>query len=444
MVDFQSNEINIAAYDWDLDGKAECVLRGGDGMVIHQADGTRYVVGDPTQNTRNQLGFGGGGHFTRVGAEYLLYLNGETGKPYSVSEYPLKRFEDGETDLEKAWGDGYGHRSNKHFFGAPYLDGRKPSIFLARGIYTRHKMIAYDVDPATHRLVERWRWINNQPGSPWYGQGYHNYSIADVDWDGRDEIVFGSMVIDDNGRGLSTSGLGHGDSHHVGDFNPYVYGQEIVACNEDRPSNNYRDATTSKLYYRVTGSTDDGRAIAGNFSNDYPGAQFITSHDSGSLISTVTNGHIDGASPTNDVAQNFRIYWDGDLLDETFNGQAVRNSAGVIYKFNIYRHPNQQRHQGYSLFPRRHSWRLARGDNTTRRRQQEHTHILYVNTYQLPTVHAASRPTIPQRDGMADERLQPDTTPQLLPGRVGRYYAGSAIANNDQPRGSYRQHRHKP
>ncbi|WP_302988208.1 autotransporter-associated beta strand repeat-containing protein [uncultured Muribaculum sp.] len=333
MVDFQSNEINIAAYDWDLDGKAECVLRGGDGMVIHQADGTKYVVGDPTQNTRNQLGFGGGGHFTRVGAEYLLYLNGETGKPYSVSEYPLKRFEDGETDLEKAWGDGYGHRSNKHFFGAPYLDGRKPSIFLARGIYTRHKMIAYDVDPATHRLVERWRWINNQPGSPWYGQGYHNYSIADVDWDGRDEIVFGSMVIDDNGRGLSTCGLGHGDSHHVGDFNPYVYGQEIVACNEDKPSNNYRDATTSKIYYRVTGSTDDGRAIAGNFSNDYPGAQFITSHDSGSLISTVTNGHIDGASPTNDVAQNFRIYWDGDLLDETFNGQAVRNSAGVIYKF---------------------------------------------------------------------------------------------------------------
>ena len=245
----------------------------------------------------------------------------------------MKRLEDGETDLEKAWGDGYGHRSNKHFFGAPYLDGRKPSIFLARGIYTRHKMIAYDVDPATHKLVERWRWINNQPGSPWYGQGYHNYSIADVDWDGRDEIVFGSMVIDDNGRGLSTSGLGHGDSHHVGDFNPYVYGQEIVACNEDRPSNNYRDATTSKLYYRVTGSTDDGRAIAGNFSNDYPGAQFITSHDSGSLISTVTNGHIDGASPTNDVAQNFRIYWDGDLLDETFNGQAVRNSAGVIYKF---------------------------------------------------------------------------------------------------------------
>lgn len=170
MVDFQSNELNIAAYDWDGDGRAECVLRGGDGMVIHQADGSEYVVGDHTQNTRNQLGQGGGGHFTRVGNEYLIYMDGISAKPYCVTDYPLPRFEAGETDLNAAWGDGYGHRSNKHFFGAPYLDGRNPSIFLARGIYTRHKMIAYDVDPATHQLIERWRWnCNTRQPMVWPG-----------------------------------------------------------------------------------------------------------------------------------------------------------------------------------------------------------------------------------------------------------------------------------
>ncbi len=331
MMDFQSNEFNIAAYDWDLDGKAECVLRAADNTVIHKADGSKQVIGDPN-NTKGQYGTGGGGFFTNGGAEYLLYLNGETGEPYQVKEYPLKRFEAGESNLQAAWGDGYGHRSSKHFFGAPYFDGRQPSIFLARGIYTRHKMIAYDVNPVTHELIERWRWFNNTPG-PWYGQGYHNYSVADVDWDGRDEIVFGSMVIDDNGLGLSTTGLGHGDSHHVGDLNPYIYGQEVVACNEDLPNNNYRDATTSKIYYRTTATSDDGRAIAGNFSNEYPGSQFITSHDSESLISTVTNGHLAGASPTNDVAQNFRIFWDGDLLDETFNYSNGKNTAGAVYKF---------------------------------------------------------------------------------------------------------------
>ena len=264
MADFQNNEQNIVAYDWDQDGKAEALMRASDGTVIHMADGTECVIGDKTKNYLAATS--SGQWFVHQGNEYLVYMNGETGKPYQVMDYPLKRLENGETDLEKAWGDGYGHRSTKHFFGAPYLDGRHPSIFLARGIYTRHKMIALDVDPATHELTERWRWNCNDSSSPWYGNGYHNYAVADVDWDGRDEICFGSMVIDDNGKGLSTTGLGHGDAQHHGDFNPYIHGHEIFACLEDNPGNNYRDATTSKIYYRYNSSDDDGRCIAGNFS----------------------------------------------------------------------------------------------------------------------------------------------------------------------------------
>ena len=325
MGDFQNNEQNIIAYDWDQDGRAEAVMRAADGTTIHMADGTTYVVGDATKNYRSATG-GGTNWFMHDGAEYLVYMDGATGKPYQVMDYPLKRLETGETDLNAAWGDGYGHRSSKHFFGAPCLDGRKASIFLARGIYTRHKMIALDVNPDTHELTERWRWYNNTPG-PWYGQGYHNYAIADVDWDGRDEICFGSMVIDDNGHGLSTTGLGHGDAQHHGDFNPYIHGHEIYACNEDRPDNNYRDATTSKIYYRQTSDKDDGRGMMGNFSNEYPGCLGRSGHDT--AISSVTNEHIPVDIPF-DV--NFRIYWDGDLLEETFNGTGTRNSTGRIYK----------------------------------------------------------------------------------------------------------------
>ena len=325
MADFQNNEQNIIAYDWDEDGRAEAVMRASDGTVIHMADGTTYEIGDPTKNYLAATSTGQ--WFVHEGQEFLVYMDGATGKPYQVMDYPLKRLEAGETSLDAAWGDGYGHRSTKHFFGAPCLDGRKASIFLARGIYTRHKMVALDVNPDTHELTERWRWTNNTPGSSWYAQGYHNYSIADVDWDGRDEICFGSMVIDDNGHGLSTTGLGHGDAHHVGDFNPYIHGQELYACNEDRPDNNYRDATTSKIYYRQTSSNDDGRAMMGNFSNDYPGCLGRSGHDT--AISSVTNEHI-----PEDIAfdVNFRIYWDGDLLEETFNGTGTRNSTGRIYK----------------------------------------------------------------------------------------------------------------
>lgn len=336
MGDFQNNEQNIVGYDWDMDGKAEVVMRLEEGSTVHMADDTTYTIGangkngSSWTNYREPKASGSVEWFTHYGKEFLWYCEGATGKPYQCIEFPLKRLEDGETDLKAAWGDGYGHRSSKYFFGAPYLDGKHPSIFLGRGIYTRHKFIAYDVDPKTHDLKVRWKWTNNQPGSPWYGQGYHNYIVADVDWDGRDEIVWGSMVIDDNGMGLSTTGLGHGDAQHIGDFNPYIHGQEMFACNEDNPSNNYRDATTSKIYYRKTDTNDDGRCLAGNFYNDFPGAVGHSAHDT--PISTVTNEHV--STNTNGLSMNFRIYWDGDLLEECFNNTEVtKPGVGTIATF---------------------------------------------------------------------------------------------------------------
>lgn len=341
MGDFQNNEINIAAYDWDCDGKAEVVFRAADGTQIHQADGTVYTVGDASVNYRSG-GWPSGQWFMRWGKEYLIYANGETGQPYDDIEYPLKRVEDANNPngllsgsrydnlINAEWGDGYGHRSSKYFFAAPYLDGIHPSIFLARGIYTKHKMITYDVDPATHKLKERWRW--NDLGGSWYGQGYHNMGIADVDMDGRDEIVYGSMVIDDNGYGLSTTGLGHGDSQHCGDFDPYSHGLEIFACNEDNPNNNFRDATTSKIYYRTTGGNDDGRANCGNFIDEYPGSEGISSRDS-NLIGGASHKGITGDDKgTVSITQNFRVYWDGDLCDESFDYNNGKNSRGAIFK----------------------------------------------------------------------------------------------------------------
>jgi hypothetical protein len=336
MGDFQNNEQNIVGYDWDMDGKAEVVMRLEEGSVIHMADGSTYTIGADGKNGTSWTNYrspktGGVEWFTCYGKEFLVYCNGTSGVPYQVIDFPCKRFESGESDLNKAWGDGYGHRSSKFFFGAPYLDGRKPSIFVGRGIYTRHKFVALDVDPATHKLTERWRWMNNQAGSPWYGQGYHNYAIVDVDWDGRDEIVWGSMVIDDNGKGLSTTGLGHGDAQHHGDLNPYVHGQEGFFCNESQPANNYRDLTTSKLYYRMTDGRDDGRCMAGNFLNTVPGAVGHSAHDT-PPISLVEGKHLDIINSTSGIADNFRCYWDGDLQEETFNYSNGKNTAGAVYK----------------------------------------------------------------------------------------------------------------
>ena len=334
MASLNSTEINIIAYDWDEDGKAEVVLRGADNMIVYGPDGkkTLYNIGTPDVNTRNKMSSHTDSQYawTHTGAEYLVYMNGETGALLQQIAYPLPRLESGESSEKSAWGDDYGHRSTKHFLGAPFLDGRKASLFLARGIYTRHKMIAMNLDPKTHKWTERWRWNNNSSGSSWYGNGYHNFIIADVDEDGRDEIVYGSMVIDDNGKGLSTTGLGHGDAQHVSDFDPYRPGLEFFGCNEDNPGMNYRDATTSKLYVRTTASKDDGRGLMGNFSNNYPGSQGRSV--SSGLYSSVTDKVIESLTGDSFIQWgdlNFRIYFDGDLCSEILNSPGTAKEAKV-------------------------------------------------------------------------------------------------------------------
>ncbi len=334
MGDFQNNEQNIVGYDWNCDGKSEVIMRLAEGSTIHYADGTSYTIGADGKNGTswyNYRGATGGGTnwFMCIGKEFLVYCDGETGKILDIIDYPLARLEPGETYLS-AWGkDDGGHRASKFFFGAPYLDGHKPSIFLARGIYTQIKMCAYDVNPSTNKLVKRWDW-RQTAGGYWMWQGYHNFGIADVDEDGRDEIVYGSMVIDDCGKGLSTTGLGHGDAQHCSDFNPYTKGLEIYACNEDQPGNNYRDATTSKIYHRFNAGNDDGRAMMGNFTDAFPGSIGCSSREG--AISSVTYGAVQGMTTTG-INTNFRIYWDGDLCSETFNGEKTNDSPGVIAKY---------------------------------------------------------------------------------------------------------------
>lgn len=343
MVSLNSTEINVIAYDWDMDGKAEVVLRGADNMIVYGSDGRRqlYTIGDMTVNTRNTFDPANGAQYawTHTGSEYLLYMNGQTGALYQQMDYPLKRLEYAST-LPAEWGGrGYGHNSSKYFFGAPYFDGRKPSLFMARGIYGTHKMIAMDLRDG--QWTETWRWNCRDTSSPWYGQGYHNFVVADVDEDGRDEIVYGSMVIDDNGKGLYTTGYGHGDAQHVSDFNPYRKGLEFFGCLEDEPTwgCNYRDAATGEMLYKFTSTGDDGRCMMDNISNTYPGS---LGHSSASqTISSVTRGEVSEAGSifhfkSTNISLNFRIYWDGDLLSELLDSPGTMGQP-MIYKPEVRR-----------------------------------------------------------------------------------------------------------
>lgn len=330
---------DAVAFDWNEDGACEVLYRGGANTVLHHSDGTTNVIGNASENIRGGITHTANMTFSNSGEEWLMYIDGRTGKAYDAIAYPLPR------GNASDWGDGYGHRSSKYFMGAPYLDGQNPYIFLGRGIYTKIMACTYRVNKSTNKLYKVGNTWNSYNNSGWYGQGYHNFNIADVDLDGADEIIYGSMVLDfhtgDNSlHGMSSTGLGHGDAIHTGDLDPYRKGLETFACNEERPCNNFRNAATCEIYARTQGSGDDGRAMAGNFTNDYPGGQGASTGSGLIPLSYVQPNptapvYIDGitnnwnANTPSPIALNFRIYWDGDLLSETINGPGA--SEGYLF-----------------------------------------------------------------------------------------------------------------
>lgn len=335
-------EINIAAFDFDGDGKAEVFMRSSDGTIFgldkNNQNGT--PVGDRNADgyiNYRQAPFNGigGDGFMNAGPEYLSLIDGMTGKELDWVNF-IPRGTSGD------WGDDYGHRANKFFFGAPYLDGKKPSLFIGRGIYTMHKMQTYDI--VNKKLVKKWYWETTYWGQTfkgkwddvpksYMGQGYHNYTIADVDDDGKDEINWGSMTIDDDGKPLYSTELGHGDAQHYGDLDPYRKGQEMFACNETSPGTNLRDAKTGKMLYRKVAPKDVGRAGAGNITDLYPGAEIWGSGVGLSATNKVEMSHFG-------VAENYCVYWDGDLCQELLDHSGFSTGTGVGYgaitKFNGY------------------------------------------------------------------------------------------------------------
>ena len=90
MGDFQNNEQNIVGYDWDMDGKAEVVMRLEEGSTVHMADGTTYTIGadgkngTSWKNYRQPKAEGSVEWFTHYGKEFLWYCEGATGDRKSV------------------------------------------------------------------------------------------------------------------------------------------------------------------------------------------------------------------------------------------------------------------------------------------------------------------------------------------------------------------------
>ena len=290
-------------YDLDGDGRAEIVMKTADGTV----DGTGKVIGNPNADYRNSSGY------ILSGPEYLTVFDGRTGAALATIDYEPPR------GSVSSWGDSYGNRVDRFLAGIAYLDGVQPSVIMARGYYTRTVVVAYNWRGG--KLTKLWTFDTNNPGLRSYeGQGNHQLSIGDVDGDGKDEIIFGAMTIDDDGSPLYNTGLGHGDALHVGDFDPERPGLEVFAVHENRPNPagiNFRDARTGEIIWGIPTTEDIGRGLTAKIDPTHPGNQMWAS--GGYPVMNIYGETVTGTRPS----INFAIWWDGDLLRELLDNISI-------------------------------------------------------------------------------------------------------------------------
>ncbi len=306
-------------YDLDGDGKAEIAMKTGDGSM----DSKGHVIGDSTKDWRN------GNGYILSGPEYLTLFNGLTGEAMATVDYDVPRYpttQNPTTDeLKKMWGDGYGNRMDRFLACIAYLDGKHPSLVMCRGYYTRTTLVAWDWKDK--KLTKRWKFDTNEDYHSFAGQGNHNLSVTDVDGDGKDEIIYGQMTIDDNGKGLYTTGIGHGDALHVSDMDPDRPGLEVFGTQErfSDAGANFRDAATGEIIWKkpsIKAGGDGegpGRALALDIDPRYKGFECWVAGAGITSLFDVHGNVISEKTP----ACNMGIYWDGDVLSEILNGTNI-------------------------------------------------------------------------------------------------------------------------
>ena len=303
-------------YDLDGDGRAEVACKTADGTV----DGLGNIIGDPKADYRNSSG--------RIldGPEFMTIFNGLTGAELVTTDYIPQR--GSVTD----WGDNYGNRCDRFLACIAYLDGERPSLVMCRGYYHgrsgysgRTVLAAWDYRDGS--LTHRWTFTAVQGGvnDEYTGQGNHNLAVADVDGDGKDEIIYGACAIDDDGTGLYSTELGHGDAMHLSDLDPARPGLEVFDIHES-PDHEYgvefHDAGTGEIIWGAGPYVDVGRGVAMDIDPSYPGYECWASGGStfANVLFNCRGEVITDAKPS---STNFGVWWDDDLLRELLDSNRI-------------------------------------------------------------------------------------------------------------------------
>jgi len=344
-------------YDMDGDGKAEFIIKtapgskDANGAYVSEAGADSSITGITT----NEKDFRNSNGHVINGEEFLTIFSAETGRALQTIWYnPNRGMETGKASSYGTWESIVGkstnyNRGERYNACVAYLDGldHLPSIIMQRGYYTQAYFWAVDWDGTN--LTTRWlhggrtssTWdvvdgngtvIASGSGISSFGQGVHSISVGDVDEDGYDEIVMGSATIDHDGQLLCSTGFGHGDAIHLGKIIPGKPGLQVYMPHEEKAAgygDDLHDAATGEILYRGYSNKDNGRGLACDMFYKFVSSTGLDRWNGWEFWSGAESAPINAATMTEVGSKpdtNFRIYWDGDLYDESFDGRFNSNS----------------------------------------------------------------------------------------------------------------------
>lgn len=282
----------LVVRDLDGDNKAEVVLR----TKPYAATLDAALPGARTGNVLE-------------GPEWVSVFDGETGREVDKADWI-------ELQSVQHWGDNTGNRASRHLLGTAYLDGKTPAILVARGTYGVMKVDAWTFE--NKKLRKLWRWTNERAPFLYHGQGQHSLKVGDIDGDGRDEIINGSLAIDPDGRTRWSSGLGHGDRFYLTDIDPARPGLEIAYVIEEAHAQlglHVRSARHGDLHWGAREPNLDNaidQCAVGDIDPRFRGMEVWANKGLKQLFYTARGEPIPGpVPPTSEL-----VWWDADRLRE--------------------------------------------------------------------------------------------------------------------------------
>jgi rhamnogalacturonan endolyase len=322
-----SSYFSFTVYDLDGDGKAEIVCKTaegtvfGDGSQIDDTDGdgiTDYVIHDGSLKTFGKI---------LSGPEFISVIEGSTGKELARANF----IERGSPGL---WGDETGDNVDRTLGGIAYLDGKRPSYVAVRGAQGRIVMEAWDY--RNKQLVKRWFFdtsANDYKNVSYTNQGCATLRVADIDGDGKDELVYGSCVVNNDGSGLYSTGWGYGESLNLTDIAPQHPGLEIWQSHSLTPTtygSTLRDARSGKLLLSFPSQEIARNALCADIDPKHYGQEIWSSTTDG-IYSCIGKMVSRTSLPATGV-----IWWDGDLGRELQDKFYIRKwtENGIVSLFD--------------------------------------------------------------------------------------------------------------